>query len=220
MGALLLKDVLSLKKSILTYVGFLVLYTIIGIYAGNNGFFLALALVVCIMMPVSALAVDEQCHWDRMAVCMPVKRGAVVISKYILALIALFCALLPAVLLLVVQTWSTLPVLEISMQEIFVMGIMGVIITALQIPFLIWLGVEKGRFVSMGSVFLLCFGVPVLVSRSGLLSHGSERFLEHILGSMTDVMRPGLWLLMLAAFAILAVSAAISVHIYNKKEII
>lgn len=220
MLALLLKDVLSLKKSVMTYIAFLVIYTIIGIYAGNSGFFLTVALVFCVMMPVSALSVDEQCHWERMAVCMPVSRGAAVVSKYALALLALACALMPALVVMGLRTWSSVDVPELSAQDVLLMAILGVVMTALQMPFLVWLGVEKGRFISMGVIFLLCFGVPVVVLRSNLISHGTERFLEHIYNEMANRIQPGMWLLGLVAVGMLGLSIWISIHVYNKKEIV
>lgn len=219
MFALLLKDILSLKKNLITYIVFLIIYTVIGIYTGNSVFFLTIALVFCVMMPVSALSVDEQCHWERMEVCMPVSRGAAVVSKYVLALLTLVCALMPALAVMGLRAWSSVDVPELSGQDVLIMAVLGVIMTALQMPFLIWLGVEKGRFVSMGVIFLLCFGVPVLILRSNLISYGTEYFFEHIYSEMAGGIQPGIWLLGLVTMSILALSIWISIRIYNKKEI-
>lgn len=216
---MLLKDILSLKKTIITYAVFLVIYAIIGIYAGNAGFFLSISLVFCIMMPVTALSVDEHCHWERMAVCMPVSRGAAVISKYVLALLTLFFALLPALAAMGLRAGGVeMPAL--SGQDVIFMAILGIFMTALQMPFLILLGVEKGRFISMGVVLLVCLGVPILVLRSNFISRGTERFFEHIYNEMTEHIQPGMWLLGLATVILLASSVWISVHGYEKKEIV
>lgn len=219
MFAMLLKDILSLKKNLITYAVFLVIYAIIGIYAGNGGFFLTVSLVFCIMIPVTALSVDEHCHWDRMAVCMPISRRAAVISKYVLALLTLFVALLPAFVAMALHVGGTV-IPALSGEDVVLMAILGIFITALQMPFLILLGVEKGRFVSMGVVFLTCFGVPVLVLRSNLISHGAERFFEHIYNEMADRIQPGVWMLGLVTVVLLAISIWISIHGYQKKEIV
>lgn len=214
MFAMLLKDILSLKKNIIGYAAFLVIYTIISVYSGSGGFFLTVLLVFWVMMPVAALSVDEHCHWERMQTCMPVSRGAAVISKYVLALLSLFFALIPAFAAMALRV-----IPAISAQDIIFMAIFGIFITALQMPFLILLGVEKGRFISMGVILLVCFGVPMLVRRSDFILRGTERFFEHIYNEMTNHIQLGMWLLGLAAVVLMAISVWISIHGYQKKEI-
>lgn len=219
MLALLLKDLLSMKKTLITYGIFLLAYTAFGIYVGNGGVFLTLALVICIMIPINSLTVDEQCHWERMAACMPVSSFDLVLSKYLLAMIALFSAMIPAFAALALSTFRKEMVSGVTVQEILLIVVLGSLITALQMPFLLWLGVEKGRFVCMGIILLVCMGIPLLTLRSNFLSRGTERFVEHISHEMSALIQSGLWILALLMLLFLAVSIKISVWIQSRKEI-
>lgn len=219
MLALLLKDLLSMKKTLTTYGVFLLAYTAFGIYVGDGGVFLTLALVICIMLPINSLTVDEQCHWERMAACMPVSSFDMVLSKYLLAMIALFSAMLPAFAALALGTVGEGLASGVTAQDIILIAMMGIFVTALQMPFLLWLGVEKGRFVCMAIILLVCMGVPLLTLRSNFISRGTERFLEHIYNEMSNRIQPGFWILVLLTLLFLAVSIQISIFIQNKKEI-
>ncbi|MBS5149961.1 MAG: ABC-2 transporter permease [Butyricicoccus pullicaecorum] len=219
MLALLLKDLLSMKKTLITYGIFLLAYTAFGIYVGDGGVFVTLALVICIMLPINSLTVDEQCHWERIAACMPVSSFDMVLSKYLLAMIALLSAMLPAFAALALGAGGEGLISGVTAQDIILITVLGSFITALQIPFLLWLGVEKGRFVCMGIVLMVCMGVPLLTLRSDFISRGTERFLEHIYNEMFNRIEPELWVLMLLTLVFLAVSIQISIFIQNKKEI-
>ncbi|MDY5972758.1 MAG: ABC-2 transporter permease, partial [Butyricicoccus sp.] len=81
MRALLLKDILTLRKTLVTYIGFMVLYFAIGLYSDNSAFFLVFVILMCNMLPLNALAYDERFHWDRMGLCLPLPRRNMVLSK-------------------------------------------------------------------------------------------------------------------------------------------
>lgn len=219
MFALLLKDLLSMKTTLITYMVFLLGYTVFGLYVGDGTVFLTLALVICIMLPVNSLTVDEQCHWERMAACMPVSSSALVISKYLLAMVALLSAMIPAFVAMALGAGDGALVSGVSGQDIVFVAVLGILVTALQMPFLLWLGTEKGRFVCIGIILLVCMGIPLLTLRSNFISHGTEHFLEHVYNEMAHQIQPGMWLLALLALGLFAGSIAISICIRNRKEV-
>ena len=176
MLALLLKDLLSMKKTLITYGIFLLAYTAFGIYVGDGGVFVTLALVICIMLPINSLTVDEQCHWECITACMPVSSFDMVLSKYLLAMIALLSAMLPAFAALALGAGGGGLISGVTAQDIILIAVLGSFITALQMPFLLWLGVEKGRFVCMGIVLMVCMGVPLLTLRSDFIPRGTVDF--------------------------------------------
>lgn len=219
MFALLLKDLLSMKKTLIIYIVFLLGYTVFGLYVGDGSVFLTFALVICIMLPVNSLTADEQCHWERMAACMPVSSSASVLSKYLLAMVGLFSAMIPAFVAMALGVGGGALVSGVAVQDIILIAVLGILVTALQMPFLLWLGAEKGRFVCMGIILLVCMGIPLLTLRSDFISRGAERFLEHVYNEMAHRIQPGMWMLALFALGVLTGSIAISICIRNKKEV-
>ena len=84
MAGLLLKDCYNLKSQLKMLGLFLILFLVLAISMKNSGFFAGIAMMLAVMMPVTALAYDERAKWDQFAVTMPVTRTQIVGSKYLL----------------------------------------------------------------------------------------------------------------------------------------
>jgi hypothetical protein len=120
----------------------------------------AFAMIYFAMMPITAMAYDERCKWDSLAAMMPYSAKDIVLSKYLLGYIGMLGACLLSFggnsIIKLFQHSS------ITMEEalsILLIACVGVILLAVNLPFIFRFGVEKGRLVFMiiiaGSVFAL-----------------------------------------------------------------
>ena len=218
MFALLLKDILTLKKSLRFYAAFLVIYSVIGVTTENAAFFLSFIVLLGMMLPLYAMNIDVACHWNRYAACLPMPRAALVMSKYLLALFGILIALLPAAVLMGLHATGLLPGFTLSWSEVSLMVALGLFILAFQMPFLFWLGPERGRFASLAILLLFCLGVPVLVMQDGIAAV-HETVAEHLITNLVSLLETRQWLLPAAGAACSLVSACISWAIVARQEI-
>ena len=94
MTGLILKDLLNLKKQGKVYLILIIFYFAIGLVNENSSMFASMMTMVAVLIPITAMAYDERCKWDRYALTMPVSRKDMVMSKYLLGLIFMTAALL------------------------------------------------------------------------------------------------------------------------------
>ena len=152
--------------------------------------------VMVLLLPVNALAYDENCKWDAYALTMPVTRRDLALSKYLLALVgAGAMALLSAVCALMMgatpdEVFSTIGLLLAA----------GLCMISIMLPLLFRFGVQKGRMVMIVVVLL-----PVA--------------LTVMFPEVFPVALPaGTGWLFLAALVLLACSALASVRVCEHKE--
>lgn len=78
MTGLIVKDFLVMRKSIKTYILFLLFYFVmaaLGIFPIS--FITAMVQIIIMMLPLSAFSYDELSKWDRYAFSLPLSRRAV-----------------------------------------------------------------------------------------------------------------------------------------------
>ena len=93
MTGLILKDALVLKKTLKTYLLLLAVYAVlaaVGIF--TLSFVTAFLEVIALMLPMSTFAFDEQAHWDRYAVALPLSRQDLVLARYCFTVLVLLVA--------------------------------------------------------------------------------------------------------------------------------
>ncbi|RKJ82015.1 ABC-2 transporter permease [Butyricicoccus sp. 1XD8-22] len=216
MFALLKKDLYTLKRTYLLYVGMLLFYLFFDMVSGNEGnFFLAFFAVFTMMLPATSMTLDEQAGWDGYGMCLPIRRRTVVLSKYAFHTIAMFAGygiiVLAATIYHFVQTGEF--GLEILMMPV-IFGCGGLLVSDLLLPLMFKLGAEKGRYVLVGVVWGLAL-VPVMLVK--LIGVDLYAFAEGAAAGLDTGM---LLVLIVAATVFLTVaSAAVSIAIYNRKEL-
>lgn len=218
MYALLLKDILALKRTLRIYAAFLVIYCAIGIFSGNSSFFMVFITVLSIMLPINAMTIDKGCHWNAYAACLPIPRSMGVLSKYILAGLGILAAIIPCLVYLLIDRYTDLITDPTSWSEIILMITLGLTILAFQMPFLFRFGPERGRFASMAALLLLCIGLPMIVMQGGmdaLTQTLHSDFLLELLGWVGSRM----WVLIVIALALNVLSAVISIVIVNRHDV-
>lgn len=219
MFALLMKDILALKRTLRIYLAFLVVYCGIGIFSDNPSFFMTFIILLAIMLPINTMSIDKGCHWDAYAACLPISRSRGVLSKYLLGLMGLVVAILPCLAFRAAYHLTDNLISEtISWGEIAVMVALGLTVLALQMPFLLRFGPERGRFVSIAVLLLLCIGLPMVIINGGpdtLMQVLQADSLIELLGWLEDRM----WVLVVGALVLNVLSALISIVLVNHHDV-
>lgn len=204
MKGLLLKDYFTLLKQLRFYLIFLLIFTII-----PNMNLSSIAIVYAAMLPITVIAYDERSKWDQLAAMMPYSKRELVFSKYLLGYIGV--AIFSVITLVLQVAVGLIGKSGFSAEQamtILVTAAAALILLAINLPFMFWLGVERGRV-----VFMIIIGVTVFL---GMMSADSAKNLianQTITASQLIVLS--------GAVTIIAnfVSILISGKIYRKKKI-
>lgn len=205
MKGILYKDFLVLKKQGVIILGCLLLYGIIALFGGNDSSIFSFAVVFLgTMLPVTALAYDEQAKWDKYALSMPVSRTEMVVSKYLLCLIVFAVA---GILNLGVELIQKKGIIDMDavLVSLAVLSL-GILYVSVMLPLLFRFGVEKGRLMILLVVFVPA-GIFMLLDWAGVSVPKSNT-------EMTVLLK----ILPVVALAALILSVLVSVAIYQKKE--
>lgn len=203
MMGLLMKDIIGLKGFSRMLLLLVALYIGVGIYAGDLSTASATMIVLCAMLPMSSVALDDQSKWNAYACCLPVRRGQAVAGKYLLVVTLVAVAwLIMGLSGLVLQFFAPVdwPGLLLTCG---MMGCVVLLMNGLTMPLLFQFGVEKARLVIM-IVFMAAFIIFTQVD-------AAQQVVQR-LGSLS------IGLMVLAVIAVYVASYLISVRIYEKKE--
>ncbi len=206
MRGLLKKDLKSLAQQSRVVALLLVFYGALFILGGqkNSGMFMGMIGMLSVLLPITALSYDENVHWDRYALTMPISRNMLVWSKYLLSiLISLGCALLSLAVYLLTNTY---PLRETLLLSWMMVGV-ALCLSAVAYPLFFKLGVEKARY-----AFMAIFLVPSMLI---LLLSSLNIALPALDGERIEAFLP---FLPLGALALFGASALLSCRIYAKKE--
>ena len=202
MKALLLKDFLTLSRYLRMALLFVVIFACI-----PGGSMAAYALVFAAMIPITALAYDEQSKWPRLAAMMPYTTRQLVASKYVLGYIMLGGAILLSVVSTVVTLLVRGDVLDpASLSMLFILACAASLILAVIMPLILRFGVEKGRLVMLVGVAAIVGVTFVLGEDDGLMAA-----MDASLVAVTVVF-------LAVCVAVNALSIPLSVRIYSRKN--
>ncbi len=203
MKGLLLKDLYQIFRYCRAYLFMAVAFIAVSVFQ-NDAMFVLYPCVLGGMLPITLLAYDEKEKWEQYAGTLPVSRAQLVGTKYLLGF--LIMAVL-AVLLVAAQS------LRMLMQNSFAVGQLtgllsllsgSLLAPAVVLPFVFRLGVEKGRIAYYVAIGIAC-GIIVF-------SVNNPR-------DSLSISAAGQPLLVLASLALYAISWALSVAMYNKREL-
>ena len=155
MKALLYKDFCVLKKVLRLYLLFFVLYGLMAVFNEDSGFLSGVLLVMAGMLPLTALASDEQGNFGRFGQVLPVSLRAMVGEKYLLGLISMAAGGGVSLLLLMViellhGDGFTGEMLAAQLLTVGVLVLACGVLLAVMLPLGFWLGVEKARLAVAG----------------------------------------------------------------------
>jgi hypothetical protein len=203
MKGLLLKDYYTLLKQVRFYLIFLLIFTII-----PNMNLSSIAIVYAAMLPITVIAFDERSKWDQLAAMMPYTERELVFSKYVLGYIAV--AVFGVVAFALQSGIALIGHHAFTMEQgmaLLVTAAAAMILLAINLPFMFWLGVERGRI-----VFMILIGVTVFL---GMMSADSAK---ELIANNTMTALQLLLLCGAAAIVTNAISIFASFKIYQKKK--
>lgn len=180
MKGILLKDMMTLKRTMLLYLVLIVFFAV-----SNGGSGAAFAMFYSIAMPVNMIAVDERSRFDRLMPMLPVRRIDCVLDKYIGAW---GCLALAAVLGIVSESVKAG---ALVLSPVILPAVAVCLVSqAITLPLLFKFGVDQGRMIYMIAIIVM----------AGLLG---------ALGSLIDgqFFVPAQWLTALALLAGVALNA-------------
>ena len=215
MKALLYKDFCVLKKVLRLYLLFFVLYGLMAVFNEDSGFLAGVLLVMAGMLPLTALASDEQGNFGRFGQVLPVSLRAMVGEKYLLGLISMAAGggvslfLLVAVELL--HGGFTGEVLAAQLLTVGVLVLACGVLLAVMLPLGFWLGVEKARLAVVG-------GSVVLILLVGFVVENGSRYFQLESGFVQRHFALAALCAVAAVAALLAISFAAACRLYGKRE--
>lgn len=137
-----------------------VVFGLISLISPGNSFFLFYPCMISGMIPVTLLGYDERNRWNEYSGTLPYSRAELVTVKYLIGLICqgtmmLLILLGYAIKNSITGTFRTEEFLSI----VWILITVSLLATAISLPFIFRLGIEKGRvayYISLGIVAALC----------------------------------------------------------------
>lgn len=208
MTALILKDIATLKKTLLLSITLSIALVVYGVYE-NEIFMIPL---ICTMIPLILTAIafgyDTKSKFEQFAFSMPIKKSSFVLSKLFFAFVfGLFGSVCLFVQLVIKSEMSIDNIIFISLITLLA----SVLISAIQLPFILKYGAEKGRLIMVISYFTVFALSSLLKAKSDLLTNVVEFFLNNS--------RVMIFLgIVFVSIVIIGMSIKISILIMEKKE--
>ena len=208
MKGLLLKDVYMMAKYCRAYLLIAILFIAIS-FAGNDNMFLVFyPCIMCGIIPVNLLGYDERSRWLSYSETMPYTKAQIVSAKYLIGLGAQMVMMIitggAQAIRMIIQGEGQIETFMVMLMLLLIISLMS---SAISLPFMFKLGVEKGRMAYYIMVGVVCAG-SVISSR--LLSDGIQ----------TEINSNGILpLLCLVIIVLYALSWYLSIVFYKKREL-
>ncbi len=153
MKGLLLKDFLVLTKQMKL---FLILIPVMAIAGGAP--MASIAILIGAVLPMTAMAYDEQSKWNDLAVMMPYSRKNIILSKYVLGYLCMTGAAVLFVAVKMILSASQHKTLGESLYVVMFAIVSGLLLIAINTPITFKFGTQKGRI-----VFIVFIGISAAV---------------------------------------------------------
>lgn len=207
MAGLILKDLMTIQRQLKTQAFVLIFFLFISIFMQQGFMLFTIIIFIVTFQAITALTYDEQSSWDKYANTLPISKGDIVLSKYILSILLMLFGLLLALPIVFIihrltNNWASaafFPAFNLLVTLAFCM-------LALLLPIYIKFGSIKGRMV----LIALCF-IPGF-----LFSLLKEYFPDMIL--ILSNLKQYMFFAPFAGLLILWLSSLISTAIYQHKE--
>ena len=142
MTALILKDIAALKKTLISTLAICLAIAFYGVYENQ----ILIIPLICAMMPLILTAIafgyDTNSKFEQFAFSMPVKRSSFVLSKLFFAFAFGVLGAITVLILLITKG-------EVKLETIILISIFtfisSILMSAIQLPFMLKFGAEKSR---------------------------------------------------------------------------
>ncbi|MFJ6263796.1 ABC-2 transporter permease [Lysinibacillus xylanilyticus] len=207
MAGLILKDLMSIQRQIKAQAFLLIFFLFISIFMQQSLILFTLIIFIVTFQAITALTYDEQSNWDKYANTLPISKGDIILSKYILSvLLMLFGLILALPIVFIIHRFTN----NWSSAEFFLtfnlLVTLAFCMLALLLPIYIKFGSIKGRMF----LIALCF-IP------GFLFSLLKDYFPDITLTLPNL-KQYMFLAPFAGLLILWLSSLISTAIYQRKE--
>ena len=145
MKGILLKDMMTLKRTMLLYLVLIVFFAV-----SNGGSGAAFAMFYSIAMPVNMIAVDERSRFDRLMPMLPIRQISCVLDKYIGAWGCLALAAMLGIISESVRAGA------LMLSPVILPAVAVCLISqAITLPLLFIFGVDQGRMIYMIAIIVM-----------------------------------------------------------------
>lgn len=173
MTALILKDIATLKKTLLLTITIYVALAIYGIY--ENAIFMIP--LICAMIPLILTAIsfgyDTKSNFEQYAFSMPIKKSSYVLSKLFFAFAF---GLIGSICIFILLTIQNIMTIEYIVFISIITLIASILMSAIQLPFILKYGAEKGRLIMVITYFVIFALSTFLKEKSDLITKLAELF--------------------------------------------
>ena len=173
MTALILKDIATLKKTLLLTITICVALAIYGIY--ENAIFMIP--LICAMIPLILTAIsfgyDTKSNFEQYAFSMPIKKSSYVLSKLFFAFAF---GLIGSICIFILLTIQSIMTIEYIVFISIITLIASILMSAIQLPFILKYGAEKGRLIMVITYFAIFALSTFLKDKSDLITKLAELF--------------------------------------------
>lgn len=208
MIALILKDIVTLKKSLLLTLVISLAISVYGVY--NNAVFMVPLICVIIPLILTAIAFgyDAKSNFEQFVFSTPIKKSSYVFSKLFFPFV--FGLLGSIVLFILFKVKNQMPMESILLLSLITI-VGSVMLSAIQLPFVLKYGAEQGRLIMVITYFLI-------FALSSLLE-GNSDFVVKIMEMLSkqSLTMIGLGIIALGLI-IIAMGIKVSMMIMEKKE--
>lgn len=206
MQGLLLKDWYMIKKYCRAYLLLTVIFTVVSFFGEDNFFLIFYPCLLCGVIPVNLIAYDENSRWTQYSEALPYTRAQIVSSKY---LIGIFIQLAVMILTVIAQSVRMNMAGNFSLSELLMIALTMLSIAGLSsaicLPFIFKMGVEKGRTAYYVMIGIVCAGA---VSASMVFGEQAEAQIDLPIAIIAVI-----------SVAIYALSWYLSIQFYKKREL-
>lgn len=208
MKGLLLKDWYMAKKYCRAHLLIAIVFIAASIYVGEeNMFFITYPCIFIATVPTVLLSYDERCKWDEYCGTLPCSKKQFVSEKFLVGLIVTLPLIIITAVIFAVRAgleghFNFGETIEI----VSVLAIISAFVSSVTLPFMIKLGVEKGRiayYVMIGVTTALAVLAP------NIIGAGIQK-------EMTFAFAP---VAIAAALALYVLSWKLSVKLYENREL-
>ena len=207
MAGLILKDLMTIQRQLKTQAFVLIFFLFISIFMQQGLMLFTIIIFIVTFQTLTALTYDEQSSWDKYANTLPISKGDIVLSKYILSILLMLFGLILALPIVFIihrftNNWAStefFPTFNLLVTLAFCM-------LALLLPIYIKFGSIKGRMV----LIALCF-IP------GFLFGLLKEYFPDMTLTLSNL-KQYMFFAPIAGLLILWLSSIISTVIYQRKE--
>ena len=208
MTALILKDIATLKKTLLLSITLCIALVVYGVYENEIFMIPLICTTIPLILTAIAFGYDTKSKFEQFAFSMPIKKSSFVLSKLFFAFVfGLFGSVCLFLQLVIKSEMAIDNIIFISLITL----VASVLISAIQLPFILKYGAEKGRLIMVLTYFIVFSLSSLLKAKSDLLTNVVEFFLNNS--------RVIIFLgIVFVSIVIIGMAIKISILIMEKKE--